>query len=104
MLKNLADGRAKLHVIRKGLELRKKYPALFHGAKYTPLYADGGREENIVAFALSDGARRVIAVAPRLFTRLMEAGDVAPLGAKAWGDATARARRQLCERADRRAP
>jgi (1->4)-alpha-D-glucan 1-alpha-D-glucosylmutase len=88
LLKNLPDGRAKLHVIRKGLELRKKYPALFHGAKYTPLYADGGREENLVAFALSDGARRVIAVAPRLFTRLMEAGDVAPLGATPWGDAT----------------
>jgi (1->4)-alpha-D-glucan 1-alpha-D-glucosylmutase len=87
LLKNLPDGRAKLHVIRKGLELRRKYPVLFHGAKYTPLYADGGREENLVAFALSDGARRVIAVAPRLFTRLMEAGDAAPLGAKAWGDA-----------------
>lgn len=87
LLQNLADGRAKLHVIRKGLELRKKHPALFHGAKYTPLYADGGREENIVAFALSDGARKVIAVAPRLFTRLMEPDDIAPLGAKAWGDA-----------------
>jgi (1->4)-alpha-D-glucan 1-alpha-D-glucosylmutase len=87
LLKNLPDGRAKLHVIRKGLELRKKYPVLFHGAKYTPLYADAGREENIVAFALSDGARRVIAVAPRLFARLMEPGDVAPLGAKAWGEA-----------------
>jgi maltooligosyltrehalose synthase len=29
----------------------------------------------------------VIAVAPRLFTRLMETGDTAPLGAKAWGEA-----------------
>jgi (1->4)-alpha-D-glucan 1-alpha-D-glucosylmutase len=87
LLKNLADGRAKLHVIRKGLELRKKYPALFHGAKYTPLYADGAREENIVAFSLCDGARTVIAVAPRLFTRLMEPGDLEPLGAKAWGGA-----------------
>ncbi|HEU4442339.1 MAG TPA: malto-oligosyltrehalose synthase [Burkholderiales bacterium] len=87
LLKNLPDGRAKLHVIRKGLELRRKYPVLFHGANYTPLYADAGREENIVAFALSDGARTVIAVAPRLFARLMEAGDDAPLGAKAWGEA-----------------
>ena len=53
LLENLADGRAKLHIIRKGLELRKKYPGLFHGAKYTPLYADGGREENVIAFSLS---------------------------------------------------
>jgi maltooligosyltrehalose synthase len=36
---------------------------------------------------LSDGARKVVAVAPRLFTHFMEPGDVAPLGAKAWGDA-----------------
>jgi (1->4)-alpha-D-glucan 1-alpha-D-glucosylmutase len=87
LLKNLADGRAKLHVIRKGLEVRKKFPALFHGAKYTPLYADAGREENIVAFSLSNERNGVVAVAPRLFSRLMEDGDVAPLGAKAWGDA-----------------
>jgi maltooligosyltrehalose synthase len=29
----------------------------------------------------------VIAVAPRLFTRLMDEGERAPLGEKAWGDA-----------------
>jgi (1->4)-alpha-D-glucan 1-alpha-D-glucosylmutase len=86
-LKNLPDGRAKLHVIRKGLEVRKQYPALFHGAKYTPLYADAGREENILAFALSEGARSVVAVAPRLFARLMDGDDLAPLGRKAWGNA-----------------
>jgi (1->4)-alpha-D-glucan 1-alpha-D-glucosylmutase len=86
LLKNLSDGRAKLHVIRKGLEIRKQYLTLFHGAKYLPLHADAGREENIVAFALSDGARSVIAVAPRLFSRLMQPEDIAPLGAKAWGD------------------
>jgi (1->4)-alpha-D-glucan 1-alpha-D-glucosylmutase len=88
LLKNLADGRAKMHVIRKGLALRKKHPGLFHGAKYTPLYADHGREENIVAFSLSDGVHTVIAVAPRLFTNLMGANDIALLGAKAWGQAT----------------
>ena len=86
LLENLADGRAKMQIIRKGLELRRKYPGLFHGAKYTPLYADGGREENVIAFSLSDVTRTVIAVAPRLFTRLMGEGDRAPLGDKAWGD------------------
>ncbi|HEX6156180.1 MAG TPA: malto-oligosyltrehalose synthase, partial [Burkholderiales bacterium] len=85
--RSLEDGGAKLHIIRKGLELRKKYPGLFHGARYTPLYADGGREENVIAFSLSDGTRSVIAVAPRLFARLMGDTDSAPLGEKAWGDA-----------------
>jgi (1->4)-alpha-D-glucan 1-alpha-D-glucosylmutase len=86
-LKSLQDGRAKLHVIRKGLEVRKKHPALFQGARYTALYADEGREENLIAFSLSSGANSIVGVAPRLFSRLMEDGDVAPLGAKAWGDA-----------------
>jgi (1->4)-alpha-D-glucan 1-alpha-D-glucosylmutase len=86
LLHNLTDGRAKMHIIRKGLEVRKKYPGLFHGAKYLSLYADAGREENIVAFALREGAQSIIAVAPRLFLRLMEPADLAPLGAKAWGD------------------
>ena len=87
LLQNLADGRAKMHVIRKGLQVRKKFPALFQGGKYTPLYADGGREDNILAFSLSDATRSAVAVAPRLFARLMDGDDQAPLGAKAWADA-----------------
>jgi (1->4)-alpha-D-glucan 1-alpha-D-glucosylmutase len=89
-LKNLPDGRAKLHVIRKGLEVREKFPALFHGGRYTPLYADAGREENILAFSLSDGGNSVVAVAPRLFSRLMGTDDIAPLGATAWADSKIR--------------
>jgi (1->4)-alpha-D-glucan 1-alpha-D-glucosylmutase len=86
LLRDLPDGRAKMHVIRKGLEVRRKYPALFQGAKYTPLYANGGREDNIVAFSLSDSTHSVVAVAPRLFARLMDGDDLAPLGTKAWGE------------------
>ena len=76
-----------VHVIRKGLEVRRRLPALFHGARYTPLYADAGREENVVAFSLSEAGQRVVAVAPRLFSRLMDGDDAAPLGEKAWGEA-----------------
>jgi (1->4)-alpha-D-glucan 1-alpha-D-glucosylmutase len=77
---SLEDGAAKLHVIRKGLEVRRKHPQLFHGAKYTPLYADAGREENLVAFSLSDGKNEIVAVAPRLFARLDDEKNP-------WGDA-----------------
>src|SRR5437660_11420860 len=34
LLANLSDGRAKLHVIRQGLAVRKAHPELFHGGKY----------------------------------------------------------------------
>ena len=76
MLATLADGRAKLHVIRQGLAVRKAHPALFHGAEYRPLHADAGFEENVIAFSLGG---RVVAIAPRLFARPL--GDaMAPVG------------------------
>jgi (1->4)-alpha-D-glucan 1-alpha-D-glucosylmutase len=90
LLANLADGRAKLHVIRKGLEVRRQFPALFHGAQYVPLHADAGREENVCAFALRAGGQAVVAVAPRLFARLMQPDEVAPLGERFWGSSTIR--------------
>lgn len=87
MLENLSDGRAKLHVIRKGLEIRKRHPGLFYGGSYTPLYASAGREQNVIAFALRSGGRTLVAVAPRLFARLMAPEDIAPTGAHLWGEA-----------------
>ena len=88
LLKSLPDGRAKLHIIRRGLAVRRAHPMLFHGGRYVALHADGGREENICAFALRHGSNAVIAVAPRLFARLMQDGDAAPLGERVWGQAT----------------
>ena len=82
LLANVADGRAKLHVIRQGLALRKAHPAAFHGGEYRALYADGGYEEQLIAFSL---AEHIVAIAPRLFTRRL--GDaMAPIGAF-WGEA-----------------
>jgi (1->4)-alpha-D-glucan 1-alpha-D-glucosylmutase len=86
LLENLSDGRAKLHVIRKGLEVRKAHPGLFYGGQYSPLYADAGREQNVLAFALRSGGRTLIAVAPRLFARLMQPNDIAPVGSRLWGE------------------
>jgi (1->4)-alpha-D-glucan 1-alpha-D-glucosylmutase len=85
LLRTLEDGRAKLHVIRKGLEVRKRFPALFHGGEYMPLHADAGREENVIAFSLSSGGQNVVAVAPRLFARLMQPEETAPVGERFWG-------------------
>ncbi|HET8691765.1 MAG TPA: hypothetical protein VFM30_06505, partial [Steroidobacteraceae bacterium] len=59
---------------------------LFYGAAYTPLYADAGREQNVVAFALRSSGRMLVAVAPRLFARLVTPQDLAPTGARVWGE------------------
>ena len=85
LLKNLSSGEAKLHIIRKGLALRRKMPEVFSQPSYTPLLADDGKEENVCAFALRKGNQVVIAVAPRLFAGLL--GDAhAPVGEEVWGD------------------
>jgi (1->4)-alpha-D-glucan 1-alpha-D-glucosylmutase len=85
LLADLGDGRAKLHVIRQGLALRKAQPALFHGGEYQALHADGGWEEQVLAFSLSAGTSRLVAIAPRLFARRL--GDAAaPIGSF-WGEA-----------------
>ncbi len=86
LLQNLSDGRAKLHIIRQGLAVRRAHPMLFHGGRYVPLYADAGREENVCAFALRHGNHAVVAVAPRLFAHLVEPGG-APVGERVWGAA-----------------
>jgi (1->4)-alpha-D-glucan 1-alpha-D-glucosylmutase len=67
-----SGGDDKLRIIQKGLEVRRKLPHLFHDGRYTPLYADAGMEEKVIAFALERGADRVIAVAPRLFASLAD--------------------------------
>jgi len=87
LLENLADGRAKLHIIRKGLAVRRAHPGLFNGGQYVALHADGGREDNIIAFALRRNGSAVIAVAPRLFASLMREEDPAPIGERIWGEA-----------------
>jgi (1->4)-alpha-D-glucan 1-alpha-D-glucosylmutase len=86
LLEDLADGRAKLHVISRGLSVRKELPGLFYAPAYVPLYADCGREENLCAFALRNGKQAIVAVAPRLFAGLMQEGERAPIGGRVWGD------------------
>jgi (1->4)-alpha-D-glucan 1-alpha-D-glucosylmutase len=80
LLASLSDGRAKLHVIRQGLAVRKSHAALFHGGKYTALRADSGFEENVLAFSLAAAGRTIVAVAPRLFARRLGDG-LAPTAA-----------------------
>ena len=86
LLRTLRDGRAKLHIIQRGLALRRAHPTLFRGARYVPVHADSGREENIAAFALRRDGHAVIAVAPRLFAGLMPQGELAPIGQRTWGE------------------
>nr|MCU0973435.1 malto-oligosyltrehalose synthase [Burkholderiales bacterium] len=88
VLQNWADGAPKMYLIWRALQLRREYPRLFAEGDYTPLAAAGERAENVVAYARRQGDVAVIAVAGRLFGRLVAEPSDLPLGPAVWGDTT----------------
>jgi (1->4)-alpha-D-glucan 1-alpha-D-glucosylmutase len=79
LLRRWSDGRVKMFVTWKVLELRARRPELFRDGSYEPL--DAGR--NLCAFGRD---RDVIVAVPRLLTSLVKPG-VFPIG-EVWGDRT----------------
>jgi (1->4)-alpha-D-glucan 1-alpha-D-glucosylmutase len=85
VFENVADGRAKLWVIRRLLKLRAKSEALFRKGGYNPVRVTGAKARNLVAFARRHEGATCITVAPRLVVSLgIKPGDL-PCG-EAWGD------------------
>jgi (1->4)-alpha-D-glucan 1-alpha-D-glucosylmutase len=79
LLETYRDGRVKMYVSYRALQLRKALPELFVQGDYVPLEAG----EEAVAFMRSFSDRRVVCVVPRLSHRLADGGF--PVGA-AWGE------------------
>ena len=80
-----ADGRIKLYIHYKTLNLRKGRPGLFSSGEYTPLSVVGDRAENVFAFARRSGGTVAIVSVPRLLTRLIPGDNkVMPLGDSVW--------------------
>ena len=80
MLRRMFDGRVKLFVTWRGLDLRKRQAELFRRGDYRRLRSES---PNVVAFSRGND---VIVAAPRLTTQLVKAG-VQPLG-DVWGSTT----------------
>lgn len=87
LLENLEDGRAKLLLTWRALGLRVCCPELFRDGDYRPLKVQGTRADHVCAFARSNAARTLIAVAPRFPAGLAGGDDaVMLLGEAVWGD------------------
>jgi malto-oligosyltrehalose synthase len=83
---HLADGRCKLLVTWKTLELRRAQPQLFRDGSYRRLRVRGPQAQHLCAFARSWRGHSVLVIAPRLLRRLLgDAGDL-PLGAAVWNE------------------
>jgi (1->4)-alpha-D-glucan 1-alpha-D-glucosylmutase len=84
LLRRWHDGRVKLFVTWKALELRARHPELFREGDYEPL--DAGR--NVVAFTRRHEGQSILVAVPRLVTSVVRSGTV-PIG-EVWGDASLR--------------
>ncbi len=70
------DGRPKLHLTLRALELRQENPELFEKGEYVPLEVSGERAGHIVAFARKLGEEATITVAPRFYANLPVASNM----------------------------
>jgi (1->4)-alpha-D-glucan 1-alpha-D-glucosylmutase len=80
------DGRLKLWVTWRLLQLRAAMPALFRDGGYAALSAAGSREEHVLSYAREWEGRQVVVIAGRLFARLSSGSPLLPVGEAAWGD------------------
>lgn len=85
------DGRLKLWLTWRLLQLRRRLPLLYRDGGYTALPAQGQREEHVVAFARDGSAgQQAVTIVGRLYASLLEGRPDSrtgtPTGSAAWGD------------------
>jgi maltooligosyltrehalose synthase len=73
MLASWQDGRVKLALLHRLLQLRADHPDLFCGGSYEPIGFRGPLAVNLVGFARWQGERCCIVIASRLVTALSDA-------------------------------
>ncbi|MEX2207761.1 MAG: malto-oligosyltrehalose synthase, partial [Myxococcota bacterium] len=86
LLASWSDGRAKLWLIWRLLELRRARPDLLRDGDYEPLEVVGPRAEHLCAFARRVPGAQLLVVAPRLVAKLLSAGTALELDPAALGD------------------
>jgi len=85
LLKTREDGRIKLFLIYKALDVRRRYRILFERGGYVPLETEGKYKDNIIAFARDHRPDWIITVAPRFLTGVVKENQL-PLGTEVWDD------------------
>jgi (1->4)-alpha-D-glucan 1-alpha-D-glucosylmutase len=84
LMRKWSDGRIKLFVTTRGLQLRRELPDVFAGGSYEPLVVESNVAGDAVAFARMSGDDAVIVVAPRLCSALATDERPVPLGGESW--------------------
>lgn len=72
LLKTYPDGKAKLYLIFRALQVRRTLKVLFEEGAYLPLTVEGALGEHVIAFCRKIGTKAVVVVVPRFTTRLIK--------------------------------
>jgi maltooligosyltrehalose synthase len=86
LLEQLEDGRCKLLLTWRALQLRRAQPRLFTHGDYRRLRVSGARAHHLCAFARRCENSALIVLAPRLYRRLLDDPARLPLGSDVWED------------------
>lgn len=81
-----ADGRIKMHVMLRLLELRRAHADLFWRGEYVPLAIEGNRAAHVVAFLRCWEGETVLVAISRLHVALFGGQTRRPDSGAAWGD------------------
>ena len=74
------DGRAKMWIVARALELRRSNPDLFTHGQYVPLQVQGQRAGHVVAFMRRHAGTTAVTIAGRLWMKLGAYAGGPPLG------------------------
>ncbi len=97
LVDNMEDGRIKLYVTWRLLDLRQQYTHTFRDGSYTPLEVYGSNAEHLCAFARGHEPATAISVAPRWLGRLSSTDTTLPLGT-VWQDTCIQTPQQQADR------
>ncbi len=86
LLAHPQDGRCKLLLIWKALELRRRHPRLFRDGDYRRLRVHGEHAAHVCAFRRRFARSSLVVIVPRLLRRLVGDDGPLPLGHGVWGD------------------
>lgn len=74
LFEHRVDGRIKLYLTAAALRYRRDHRALFHSGQYVPLEGRGRQREHLFAFARIHDEESLVALVPRLLTKVI--GDI----------------------------
>jgi len=86
LLASVHDGRIKLYIIYRVLQIRRQYRDLFRSATYLPLNTHGKYKNHVIAFARHNGTHWSVTIVPRFISSLVDVDSI-PL-AQIWEDTT----------------